>query len=106
MGNEGLVPLGATLLGVSGVPGLLPGRGSPAGERPAVLPLGLGSLLGLLGAVAAPFTAPGSYLLLPGPFPGDQFRVALDGISVVFLVPVLSIARQRRGERWKPSRTR
>jgi hydrogenase-4 component B len=92
MSNEELVLLGAALLGVSGVPGLLLGRNSPAGERLAVLLLGLGSVLGLLGAVAAPFTAPGRYLLLPRLVPQGQFLVAIDGISTVFLIPVFLIS--------------
>jgi hydrogenase-4 component B len=91
MSNEELVLLGATLLGVSGVPGLLLGRASAAGERLAVLLLGLGSVLGLVGAVAAPFSTPDSYLLVSSPFSTDQFRVEIDGLSTVFLIPVFLI---------------
>ncbi len=95
MSNEELVLLGAVLLAVSGVPGLLLGRASAAGEWLAALLLALGAVAGLAGAVAAPFAEP-KYLLLPRLLPGVEFAgdfvVAIDGISAVFLCPVFLIA--------------
>lgn len=88
----GVLPLvGALLMGASGVPGLLLGRRSSAGEWIAVALHGLGAVAALLGTALAfgARTAGASYSMWGLPF--GSFRTAIDGLSAAFVVPLVLV---------------
>ena len=85
-----LVLAAIVLLAVSGVPGLFLRRTSAAGQWLATVLTCAGGLLGLAGALAAAAETPA--LERAWPVPGGAFAVAVDGLSVVFLLPVFLIA--------------
>jgi hydrogenase-4 component B len=85
--------LGAiALLAGSGVPGLFLPRTSAVGQWLAVLLASAGSVLGIAGAVGAAASGETPELALPWSVPGGEFAVAVDGLSVLFLLPVFLIA--------------
>jgi hydrogenase-4 component B len=88
--SAALVLVAIFLVGVSGVPGLLFGRRSPAGERVAVTSVVLGSALGL----AVAFGAMGKAMSLARDWqvPGGELAIRVDGLSALFLVPLFVVA--------------
>jgi hydrogenase-4 component B len=81
---------GVLLITVSGVPGLLLRRDVGGGERIACALLLAGTLL-CGGTLAADLVAPLPALDLPWSVPAGRFALALDGISAVFLLPLLLV---------------
>jgi hydrogenase-4 component B len=75
-----LVLLGIGCHAFSGVPGLFMGRKSEGGTKASVLFALLGSVLGITGALAA--------LLRPA---APTWAVSIDGLSVLFLLPIFVI---------------
>jgi hydrogenase-4 component B len=86
--TEAFVVAAIVLVGASGVPGLLCDRRSPVGERIATAMMLLGATLGLAGAVRA-VVAPGAGWRAPWPVPGGAIVIAIDGLSALFLFPIL-----------------
>jgi hydrogenase-4 component B len=87
-----LVVAAVVLVGTSGVPGLLLGKQSTAGERVATMLLVAGSGCGIAGALLAVCGAPSAGLDLPWHVPGGAFSIAIDGISAMFLVQIFAIS--------------
>jgi hydrogenase-4 component B len=90
--SELLTLLGAIVLGVSGVPGLLFNRHSSAGQFLTTGLAVLGGGLGLAGVGVFWATGDSQAIVLPWSLPGAEFHVAVDGLSAIFLVPVYLIA--------------
>jgi hydrogenase-4 component B len=90
--NEQLVLVGVGLAAASGVPGLFLGRTGAAGQWLATALLSLGAALGLTGAGLALAAPAGQPLVLEWSFPLGRFAVRVDGLSVVFLLPIFLIA--------------
>jgi hydrogenase-4 component B len=90
--SETLVLLGIVMAAASGLPGLLAGRRSMAGQWTTTLLAALGAALGLSGVGWFWATGASRPITLPWPIPGAEFRVAVDGLSAVFLVPVFLIS--------------
>lgn len=92
--SEMLILLAVVIAASSGVPGLLTPRNSLAGQWISVVLVALAATLGLAGV--GWFWAGGAaqpvLLNWPIAIPGADFRVAIDGISALFLVPVFVIA--------------
>jgi hydrogenase-4 component B len=89
---EHLILLGIALSGFSGVPGLFLGRLSSLGERLAALLMVVGCGCGLAGVAAFFRDGAGPELGLPSPVLGASFRVALDALSALFLVPIFVVS--------------
>jgi hydrogenase-4 component B len=88
--SASLVLVAILLLGVSGIPGLLWGRRSPAGERIAVFLVAVGSAIGLggaLGGIAKPTSLASGWAV-----PGGELAVRIDGLTALFLVPLFVVA--------------
>ncbi len=90
--SERLVLLATALAAASGVPGLCFGRSSAAGQRLTTLLATLAAGLGLGGAATFWATGDAAPLAWPGPVAGTELRVAVDGLSAFFLVPVFLIS--------------
>jgi hydrogenase-4 component B len=90
--SELLVLLAIGILGLSGLAGLVFGRGSNLGQYVTTLLAALGGGFGLSGVAAFWAGAPNQEVVLPWCLPGAEFRVAVDGLSAIFLVPVFLIA--------------
>jgi hydrogenase-4 component B len=90
--SERLVLLGAIVSALSGLPDLLLGRNSKSGQPVTTLVAALGALLGLGGVCRFWMTQEGQPLVLPWSIPGAEFRVAVDGLSAIFLVPIFLIS--------------
>jgi hydrogenase-4 component B len=85
-----LALVAVALVALSGLPGLLVGRGSTAGERIATALLCAGSLLGLAVAFAAmrePLALATEWAV-----PGGEIAVRVDALAAIFLVPLFVIA--------------
>ncbi|BCR03681.1 hydrogenase [Desulfuromonas versatilis] len=83
---------GIGLIMTAGLSGLLAGRQGGGGEKPACALLLAGTLLaggGIAGALAGKLEAS---LRLPWPVPGGELALGIDGISALFLFPLLLIA--------------
>jgi hydrogenase-4 component B len=89
--SESLVLLGAAVAAVSGVPGLFLSRSSMGGQWLTTLLAALGGAMGLAGVGTFWAAGVGEPIAWPWPLPGAEFRVALDGLSALFLVPVFVI---------------
>jgi hydrogenase-4 component B len=77
------------LIGLSGFPGLCLNRRRPAGQWLAALAVVAGAALGIAGAVAVLVTGTESSCRLPWTGLGSaDIRLAVDGLSAFFLVPV------------------
>jgi hydrogenase-4 component B len=87
-----LVLLGTIIAAGSGVPGLLLGRHSSAGQWLAVVLAAVGSGLGLAGVGVFWAQGDSQPLVLPWAIPGGEFHVAVDGLSALFLVPIFLIS--------------
>ncbi len=90
--SEWLVLLGIAIVGVSGVPGLFLSRKSLTGQRLASLLLTAGTGLGIAGVSKFLWARESQEILLPWPIPGGEFAIALDAISLVFLLPIYLIS--------------
>lgn len=83
---------GCGLSAVSGLPGLLQPRRSQGSARLAALLVAAGSILGLIGTaqfVLRPESRPISW---PSPIDGARFEMALDPLSMIFLLPAFIVA--------------
>jgi hydrogenase-4 component B len=87
-----LVLWGIAVSAGSGIPGLLLSRGSMAGQRVSTLLAALGSGLGVAGVVVFWATGQSQPIVLPWHLPGAEFRVAVDALSAIFLLPSFVIA--------------
>jgi hydrogenase-4 component B len=79
------------VLGLSGLPAYVFPAGSSAGQRMATGLMVIGSVLGLGGLAASLGQATAPSLHVPWFLPWGQFAVALDPVSVLFLVPVFVV---------------
>ena len=90
--NERLLLVGIGLLALSGVPGLLLSRSSNVGQRAATALAALGAGLGLAGLARFWALGDNGQIAHPWSIPGGQFLVAIDGLSAVFLLPILLVS--------------
>jgi hydrogenase-4 component B len=90
--SESLVLLGIVVAASSGLPGLFARRGSIGGQRATTLLAAVGAVLGLGGVVRYWSTGDSRPVVWPWSLPGAEFRVAMDGLSAIFLVPVFLIS--------------
>ncbi len=79
------------LLGLSGLPSCLLSPRSVAGPRVAVVLMGVGSLLGLMGLARIVSGQVEPSLSLTWGLPQSRFAVAVDPISALFLLPVFVV---------------
>jgi hydrogenase-4 component B len=77
---------------VSGPVGLLFRQKSNIGQWFTTLLAAVGSAIGLGAVVRFWITADSQPIILPWSIPGGEFNVAVDGLSAVFLVPVLLVS--------------
>lgn len=77
-----------TLSALSGMPGVVLGFRSSAGERIAARVMVVAAALGLAGAGLSLAGAPAATLVLPSWFMGGDLAVMVDPLSAIFLVPV------------------
>src|SRR3989442_10403220 len=80
------------LTAVSGAPGLLPLRRSALGEWLSALLSVAGGGLGIAVTLLLPSSGNATELRLPWAIPGGEFHVALDGLSVLFLLPIFLVS--------------
>jgi hydrogenase-4 component B len=92
MTSESLVLLGVVLAASSGLPGVLSGRASMNGQWVTTLLAVLGTGLGLGGVGVFWTTGDSRPIVLPWCLPGAEFRVAVDGLSAIFLLPIFLIS--------------
>lgn len=85
-----LILAAAAAFASSGLSGLALPRSGSFAERTAVALMLLGSAVGLAGAVWG-FTSPGAGMRLAWNLPVGSFAAAMDGVSLVFLLPVLVV---------------
>jgi len=90
--TETLVLLGIIMAASSGIPGLLLGRTSMNGQWATTFLAVLGAGLGLGGVAWFWATGESRPIVLPWSLPGAEFRVAVDGLSAIFLVPIFLIS--------------
>ena len=84
--------LAIVLIALSGVPGLFMGRNTLRGQWLATLLAVPGSALGLACVERFWATGENQSLVLPWALPGAEFNMAIDGLSAIFLVPILLIS--------------
>src|SRR5262249_20598321 len=89
--SEQLVLLACAVTACSGVPGLFLGRHSTVAHWLEVMLAVTGSVLGIFGAMKA-LAGDSTAINLPWAVPGGEFAVAVDGISVAFLLPIFVIS--------------
>jgi hydrogenase-4 component B len=90
--SERLILCGLVVAAASGVPGLFVSRNSTMGQGAATLLAVLGSAFGL-GGIGFFWAAGDSEMIVwPGPIPGAEFSVGLDGLSAFFLTPIFLIS--------------
>jgi hydrogenase-4 component B len=90
--SELLVLYGLIIAASSGVPGLFLGRSSMLGQWGTTLLAVLGAGLGLGGIGWFWASGVSHPIVLPWSLPGAEFRVAIDGLSALFLMPVFLIS--------------
>jgi hydrogenase-4 component B len=91
--SERLILLGIVIAGASGIPGLLVGRHSMAGQRLSTALAVLASGFGLAGIGAFWFTGDSEPIERPWAlFAGVPFSVGVDGLSAFFLLPVFLVS--------------
>src|SRR5208337_4934913 len=90
--SESLVLLGIIIAASSGVPGLLLRRTSMSGQWVTTFLAVLAAGLGLGGVVWFWATGESRPVVWPWSLPGAEFRVVMDGLSAIFLVPVFLIS--------------
>jgi hydrogenase-4 component B len=89
--NERLVLIAIGVIALSGVPGLFLSRQSAEGQRVATLLSILGAALGILATLRFTVTGESHPISWKWAVPGGDFAIALDGIAVVFLLPIFLI---------------
>jgi hydrogenase-4 component B len=90
--SESLVLLATVTAALSGLGGFLFAPTRMAGQWLSTLLVALAAGLGLAGAGSFWIAGGGPPLVLPWPLPGAEFRVAVDGLSAFFLVPIFMIS--------------
>jgi hydrogenase-4 component B len=90
--SEWLVLSGMIISALSGIPGLLLRRSSPVGQWVTMLLVLLASAAGLGGLGVFWATGATQPIALAWAVPGAEFRIAVDGLSAVFLLPIFLIA--------------
>ena len=90
--SEWLILLGLVLAAVSGVPGLLLSRRSTVGQWIATLLVVAAACLGLGGVVVFWVSEAHGAIELPWAIAGGQFKVAIDGLSALFLTPIFLVS--------------
>jgi hydrogenase-4 component B len=90
--SEWLVVWGTIVAAISGLPGLLLGRGSMSGQWVTTVLAALASGLGLAGVFLFWTSGESRPIVLPWAIPGAQFNVAMDGLSAFFIVPVFLVS--------------
>ena len=90
--SEWLLLSAAAVLALSGVPGLFLSRTGPTGQRVSTGLVAVGCLVGLVGIGVYWATGDGSGVVLPSFVPTGTVRARVDGLSALFLVPVLLVA--------------
>jgi len=90
--SELLILLGIAFSASSGAFGFLAGRTSMQGKWLTTFLAVLGAGLGLCGIGTFWATGDSQPIALPWPIPGAEFRVAMDGLSAIFLMPIFLIA--------------
>ena len=90
--SERLLLVGILMAAVSGPVGLLFRQKSNIGQWFTTLLAAVGSAIGLGAVVRFWITADSQPIILPWSIPGGEFNVAVDGLSAVFLVPVLLVS--------------
>jgi len=85
------IVIGASLIGLSGVPGLFLARDRRVGELICCLLVLVGSGVGLAGTLAGLGGGGQSILNLPWAVPGGALVLELDGLSAVFLLPLFLV---------------
>lgn len=90
--SEQLVLTAIGLHLVSGAPGLAFGKRSLVGQYLSTLLAAMGSLIGLAGSLAAINPANCGVIAREWFLPLGEFRVAIDGLSIVFLVPIFVVS--------------
>src|SRR6266852_4822376 len=95
--SERLVLLAIALVSCSGLPGVFLPRRSAAGQWLSVLLMVAGGSLGLFGALLSLAPGQSAPVRIPWSVPGAhfgssaEFSVALDSLSVMFLLPVFLV---------------
>ena len=87
-----LILCAAVLLLFSGVPAAVLSRTSNVGERLAVVLIALGSVIGVYGVVVLLSAGGGQSLAIPWALPIGAVNFYVDGIAVIFLLPILIIS--------------
>jgi hydrogenase-4 component B len=90
--SEFLVLLGIVVAAASGAPGLLMDRHAMRGQHITTLLAVLGGSVGFAGVITFWVTGAGNAVRLPWLVPGAEFRVALDGLSALFLAPIFLVS--------------
>lgn len=90
--SEWLVLSGIMILAVSGVPGLLISKRSQAGQWLATILTAAGVGLGAAGVVRFLWTGESSPIVFSSFLPVGEFSVALDALSIIFLLPIFGIS--------------
>ncbi len=83
--------LAVALTAASGIPGLLGKLPSSVGQWLSALLALIGGSLGIAVTLFLASSGKSSELRLPWSIPGAEFHVALDGLSVLFLLPVFLV---------------
>lgn len=87
-----LVIAGALLIGASGIPGLFLPKKLDWGQKCASLAVVLGSILGIIGALAAVFTERTVSYTLASSLPFGPLEAGIDPLSAFFLLPVFIVS--------------
>lgn len=90
--SETLVISGMVTCGVSGLVGLLFTRSNCVGQWLSTITIVAGCILGLTGVAVYWGGGNSAEIVLPWSIPGGPFRVAIDGLSAMFLPPIFLIA--------------
>ncbi|MCE9614923.1 MAG: hydrogenase [Lentisphaerae bacterium] len=87
-----IILVGLLLSAISGLPGLFMSRHSHLGPRVAACLGGVGCLLGLAGLAHFWFMGPTAPVSVTWSLPGDGLSAGIDGLSAIFLAPVLFLS--------------
>lgn len=90
--SEYVVLAGIVVCALSGLAGLPFRRTESTGQSLSTLLAVSGALLGLAGAALYWATGDSELISRPWALPGAEFRVAMDGLSALFLVPIFLIS--------------
>jgi len=83
--------LAVALTAASGIPGMLGKLPSSVGQWLSALLALIGGSLGIAVTLFLASSGKSTELRLPWSIPGAEFHVALDGLSVLFLLPVFLV---------------